>query len=161
TNLADADQAAFQDFVNTLTFEPNPNQNLDRSYPTNFAGGNAVLGLAEFRTQPIISCGTCTVCHRVPPGSGSFNFIIPPNEEGAVSQNFKRPQLRDLYQRMGMNTNAGAASVAGFGFMHDGEQPNLVSFLSRAFFGTGSNGIPENVKTNMSAFLQCFDNGTA
>ncbi|MDB6113023.1 MAG: hypothetical protein JWR69_4773 [Pedosphaera sp.] len=157
TNLTEVDQAAFRDFINTLTFEPNPNQNLDRTYPTNFAGGNAVAGLQSFQTQPIANCGLCIVCHRVPPGSGSFNFIVPNNEEGGLPQNFKRPQLRDLYQRLDMSTNAGAMSMTGFGLMHDGEQPSLISFLSRPFFGT----IPGDVKTNLSAFLQCFDNGTA
>jgi YVTN family beta-propeller protein len=157
TNLAEADQVAFRDFINTLTFEPNPNQNLDRTYPTNFAGGNAAAGLQSFKTQPLANCGLCIVCHLVPPGSGSLNLIPPSNEEGGLPQNFKRPQLRDLYQRMGMATNAGAASLTGFGLMHDGEQPSLISFLSRPFFSD----IPGNVRTNLNAFLQCFDNGTA
>jgi YVTN family beta-propeller protein len=34
TQLSDADMAAFTNFINTVTYMPNPNQNLDRSLPT-------------------------------------------------------------------------------------------------------------------------------
>ena len=39
--LSQSDMNAYRDFINTIRFEPNPNQNLDRSMPTNFAGANA------------------------------------------------------------------------------------------------------------------------
>ena len=42
--LSDADMALYRDFINTIRFEPNPNQNLDRTYPTNFAGADANAG---------------------------------------------------------------------------------------------------------------------
>ena len=156
TDIPDTNQAAFRDFLNSITFEPNPNENLDRTYPTNFAGGNAVLGLQSFQTQTVTH-GLCTVCHLLPPGPGSANQITTADEDG-VFQNFKAPQLRDIYQRMGQNKTAGATSVGGFGLMHDGQETSIISFLSRTnAFGP----IPDGVKTNLSAFLQCFDNGTA
>jgi len=52
-SMNDADMTAFRDFINTVTFAPNPNQNLDRTYPTNFpGGGDALQGFLSF-FQPI------------------------------------------------------------------------------------------------------------
>src|SRR5262249_10495225 len=65
--MNDQDMNAYRDFINTLTFAPNPNENLDRTYPTNFAGGNAQAGLASFSTQPT-GIGICVSCHTPPPG---------------------------------------------------------------------------------------------
>jgi len=153
--LADPEMNDFRDFINTVTFAPNPNQNLDRTYPTNFAGGNAQLGLLSFSNQPT-SIGPCIFCHKLPPGTGSANEIRPLGEDG-VFQNVKMPHFRNIYQKLSENKAAGADSIAGFGLMHDGQEQSVVSFLGRIIFGP----IPPVVKTNLSAFLQCFDNGTA
>ncbi len=139
TNLADVDQAAFLNFINTVTYEPNPNQNLDRSYPTNFAGGNANTGQGDFLIPAFhfSSLGgiprSCTFCHDLPPGPGTGGAILTGAQE-VLFQNFKIPQLRDVYMRMGLNTNAGAASLTGFGFMHDGEHPDADLIPFPAFF---------------------------
>lgn len=153
--MNDQDMNAFRDFINTLTFAPNPNQNLDRTYPPNFAGGNPQAGLTSFFTQPT-SIGLCVSCHTPPPGVGSTNVIRMGLDDG-VFQNFKVPHLRNLYQKASMTKAIGANSIAGFGFMHDGQEPNLVTFLSRPPF----TALPPLVRTNLSAFLLCFDNGTA
>ncbi len=155
TTLADPDMTDFRDFINTVTFAPNPNQNLDRSYPTNFAGGNARQGLLSFTNQPT-SIGQCVFCHRLPPGTGSSNQVRFFGDDG-VFQNVKMPHLRNLYQKLSLNKTPGTDSIAGFGLMHDGQEASVFSFLSRSLFGS----IPAFVKTNLSSFLQCFDNGTA
>ena len=156
TVMNDADMNAFRDFINTITFAPNPNQNLDRTYPTNFAGGNALVGRTVFDSQQT-TLGNCTLCHSPPPGVGSTNAIHPVGEGPNGFQSIKLPQLRNLYQKASMTKAVGADSIAGFGFMHDGQEPNLISFLSQTIFGP----IPASTKTNLSAFLLCFDNGMA
>jgi hypothetical protein len=153
--LPDPEMNDFRDFINTLTFAPNPNQNLDRTYPTNFAGGNAQLGLLAFTNQPT-TIGPCIFCHRLPPGTGSLNEIRPAGED-FIFQNVKMPHLRNLYQKLSENKAAGADSIAGFGLMHDGQEASVITFLSRTLFGA----IPSTVKKDLSSFLQCFDNGTA
>src|SRR5438270_6115859 len=46
--LSTSDINAYRDFINTVVFQPNPNQNLDRTYSTNFAGRNAEAGRLAF-----------------------------------------------------------------------------------------------------------------
>jgi YVTN family beta-propeller protein len=154
--MNDPDMNAFRDFINTMTFAPNPNQNLDRTYPVNFpGGGNAQQGFLSFSNQST-ACGPCILCHTMPPGTGSGNVIRPSGEDG-IFQNVKQPHFRNLYQKVGFNRGTNVDSAAGFGFMHDGQEASIVTFLSRSFFGS----IPATVKTNLSAFLQCWDNGMA
>jgi len=87
--------------------------------------------------------------------NGSSNVIRLGADDG-VFQNVKQPHFRNLYQKIGL-TGHECGQPGGFGFMHDGQEASIVSFLSRTLFAA----IPANVKTNFSAFLQCWDNGTA
>jgi YVTN family beta-propeller protein len=157
-SLSVADMAAYTNFINTIVYEPNPNQNLDRTYPTNFAGGNAQAGLNAFLFTNYTSTLKCTTCHTAPPGPGSDRLIIA---AAALqeSQDFKVPQLRAIYQKLRFNNAAGTNSTDGFGLTHDGTDPSLQVFLSRPVFvnirtNTG-------IKNDLAAFVQCFDTGTA
>jgi hypothetical protein len=159
--LADSDMIAYRDFVNTITFQPNPNQNLDRTYPTNIAGGNARAGKDAFfltnYVSPVLNL-QCTSCHTGPPGPGSDSLIIPGNAL-QESQDFKVPQLRSVYQKLSFNNAAGTNSVGGFGIVHDGLDPSLQTFLSRPVFANINSNA--TIKNNLAAFVQCFDTGTA
>jgi YVTN family beta-propeller protein len=48
--LTDADMNAYRDFINTIRFEPNPNQTLDRQLPSSLPGfeGNPQTGFTNF-----------------------------------------------------------------------------------------------------------------
>jgi YVTN family beta-propeller protein len=156
--LSDADMSAFRDFINTIVYQPNPNQNLDRTYPTSFAGGNAQAGLNAFLFTNYTTQLKCTSCHIAPPGPGSDRLIIP---AAALqeSQDFKVPQLRAEYQKMHFNNAPGTNSLDGFGIVHDGTDPSLQVFLSRPVFTNIRNDT--TIKNNIAAFVQCFDTGTA
>jgi len=156
--LSTADIGAYRDFINTITYEPNPNQNLDRTYPTNFAGGNAAAGQNAFLFTNYNANLACNSCHTAPPGPGSDRLIIP---AAALqeSQDFKVPQLRAIYQKMHLNKSAGTNSIGGFGILHDGSISTLQEFLSAPVFVLITNNA--TVKNNLSAFVQCFDTGTA
>ena len=161
--LSTADMTAYTNFINTITFEPNPNQNLDRTYPTNFAGGNAVIGKsAFFQTNYVGSTPLvlqCNSCHTGPPGPGSNRLIIPASAL-QESQDFKVPQLRAIYQKLHFNNAPGTNSIGGFGITHDGTDPSLQVFLSRPIvFQNIMNNTA--VKNDLAAFVQCFDTGTA
>jgi YVTN family beta-propeller protein len=157
-SLSDPDMNAYRDFINTINFQPNPNQNLDRTYPTNFNGGDANAGRNTFFFTNYAATLQCNSCHTGPPGPGSDSLIIP-----AValqeSQDFKVPHLRNAYQKLNFNNAAGTNSIGGFGFTHDGTDPTLQAFLSRpVFVNINSN---TTIKNNLAAFVQCFDTGTA
>lgn len=163
STLSADDINLFRDFINTVVFQPNPNQNLDRSFPTNFAGGNAVLGRALFLTnlyQPAQGL-SCNTCHKLPTGS---DRLINPDSVLPGSQSFKVAQLRNTYQKTGLNRTKGSAatgtnSIGGFGFQHDGKFEDLVAFFSQSVFGAfASDGLK---KTNIQSFVLCFDTGMA
>ncbi|MDB6109227.1 MAG: hypothetical protein JWR69_977 [Pedosphaera sp.] len=158
TPLSHADMAAYLTFATNITFQANPNQNMDRTYPTNFAGGDAVAGRNTFLNvtyQPFLTCNTC---HEATPGPGSNQQLIP-SLLLQESQSFKVPHLRAAYQKLSFNNKVGANSVGGFGFTHDGADPTLTNFLSKPVFGNFANDTLR--KANLNAFVQCFDTGTA
>ncbi len=160
SSLSSNDVAAYTNFINTITYEPNPNQNLDRTYPTNFAGGDANNGLFLFSNTNYAGVPglVCSSCHTAPPGPGSDRLIIP-GTFLQESQDFKVPQLRAIYQKTHFDNTPGTNTIDGFGFTHDGTIPTIQAFLSQPVFVT-IRGNP-TVKNNLAAFVQCFDTGTA
>jgi DNA-binding beta-propeller fold protein YncE len=163
TALSSADMNAYRDFINTITYQPNPNQNLDRTYPTNVVGGNAEAGRSAFfftnyTGQSGPTALRCDSCHTGPPGSGSDRTITP-RVALQESQDFKVPQLRATYQKMNFNNAPGTNTIGGFGIVHDGQDPSLQVFLSRNVFVNIRNN--NTIKNNLAAFVQCFDTGTA
>lgn len=168
--LSTADMNAYRDFINTIIFEPNPNQNPDRSFPTSFAGGNPVAGRNTFINETYVPPGAderipnglaCNTCHALPTGS---DRLINPDDPLPGSQGFKVPHLRAIYQKTGLNRTKGSPatgtnSIGGFGFQHDGKFQDLFTFLSQSVFGLFS--VDTTRKANLQAFVLCFDTGTA
>jgi YVTN family beta-propeller protein len=156
--LSAADMQAYRAFINTIVFQPNPNQNIDRTLPATFAGGDPTAGRNAFLNtnyQPALQL-RCNSCHAVPTGTDrSFTPAAALQEP----QTFKVPHLRNIYQKMRLTNAPGAQSLLGFGIVHDGTDPSLFAFLSRPVFGVFANDAV--VKRNVSAFVQCFDTGTA
>jgi YVTN family beta-propeller protein len=156
--ISTADMTAYRDFVNTIQFQPNPNQRLDRTLPASIAGGDPNAGRNTFLNEPFTPNITCNSCHTSNPGPGSNKVIIPASilQE---SQGFKVPHLRNIYQKLNFNNASGASSIGGFGLLHDGSDPNISVFLSNPVFQSFANDSVR--KANINAFLLCFDTGTA
>ncbi len=154
--LPDADMAAFTAFINTVRFMPNPNQNLDRSLPSTFAGGDPIAGQNTFMNEPYVPPLTCNTCHKSNPGPGTNNALQ--FVEGAL-QPFKVAHLRNVYQKVGVNREWGGVSVNGFGLLNDGSQSNAFELLSQRQFHLFADDPVR--KQNLSAFLMCFDTGMA
>jgi len=157
--LSTADMTAYTNFVNTIVFQPNPNQKLDRQLPDTFPnGGNPKAGFTNFTVdqyQPTIGL-TCNTCHRLPNGSTPTIISAQALQE---SQDFKVPHLRNVYQKLNITHVPGATSISGFGITHDGVDPDLFTFLSRPVFGQFAGNT--TIKRNLEAFVQCFDTGMA
>ncbi len=160
--LSVPDMQAYRDFINTVVFQPNPNQNLDRTMPTNFAGGNAEAGRIIFmntNNSPTNNYTTglnCNTCHTVPTGTAK---VLIPAAALQESQDFKIPHLRNMYQKTTSSHTNGAVSTSGFGFIHDGTFSDTFTFLSQPVFSTFATNTVK--KQHLSAFLACFDTGTA
>lgn len=161
TTLTSADMAAFRDFIHAVRMPANPNLNLDRSMPATFppGGPNAGNTQAGFNTyaNDVYTAGlTCNTCHGLPNGT---NGTLIPAFALQESQSFKVPQLRDAYQKIFFKRSSTEVSLSGYGFTHDGVDPDLFTFLSRPVFGSFANDTTR--KRNLSAFVQCLDTGTA
>ncbi len=156
--LTTDEMAAFTAFTQTLTYPPNPLQNLDRTFPNPSTGSSAERGRLLFNTAALDGgLLSCNACHSAFPGirSGTNNLIIP----GLLlqeSQDFKVPQLRGLYQKVGLQNSAGE-QLSGFGFIHDGTIDTLLSFLRLPVF-TFRN---DNDRRDVEAFVLAFDSGLA
>jgi YVTN family beta-propeller protein len=152
------EMTAFTAFTQTLTYPPNPNQNLDRTFPNPATGPSAERGRQLFNTGALDGgLLSCNACHTASPGfrSGTSNLIIP----GLLlqeSQDFKVPQLRGLYQKLGLQNSAGE-QLSGFGFIHDGTIDTLLDFLRLPVFTFSS----DNDRRDVEAFVLAFDSGLA
>jgi YVTN family beta-propeller protein len=156
--LTAEEMADFEAFVLTLTYPPNPFQNLDRTFPDPPSGPSAARGQRLFNDSRLDAAVlTCDQCHTTGSNfrSGTNNVIIP----GLLlqePQDFKVPQLRGLYQKVGMRKAPGEQAV-GFGFIHDGSIDTLLSFLRLPVF-TFRN---DDDRRDVEAFLMAFDSGIA
>ncbi|HEX8089566.1 MAG TPA: hypothetical protein VF762_11965 [Blastocatellia bacterium] len=156
--LTGDEMASFEAFVETLTYPPNPLQNPDRTYPDPPAGPSAARGQELFTNSRLDAAVlTCNQCHTASPGFKSgTNSIIIPGRLLNESQDFKVPQLRGMYQKVGMS-NAPGEQASGFGFTHDGSIDTLLNFLRVPIF-TFRN---DDDRRDVEAFLLAFDSGIA
>lgn len=151
STLSTEEMNAYRDFINTIRFQPNPNQNLDRTLPATFDGGDPIEGRNTY-----INVTGCNTCHTLPTGS---NGLVIQKEVLQETQAFKVPHLRNVYQKVNLDRSPGATSVGGFGLIHDGEDDSMITFLSRPVFGPLSTNTVQ--QQNLGAFVQCIDTGMA
>ncbi|MBS0659430.1 MAG: beta-propeller fold lactonase family protein [Verrucomicrobia bacterium] len=161
STLSAAEMTAFRDFIRTVRMPANPNQNLDRIAPRFFPpgapdAGDTVAGQNTYVNEVYNAGLTCATCHTLPTGT---NGTLIPAFALQESQSFKVPQLRDAFQKVYFRRSATAVSLSGYGFTHDGVDPDLFTFLSRPVFNRFANDTTR--KRNLTAFVQCFDTGTA
>ncbi|MEO5728175.1 MAG: hypothetical protein ABI134_08260, partial [Byssovorax sp.] len=143
TQLTTGQMAQFTDFILQVAYPPNPIRNLDNSLtPAQQAGRDF------FFTASAASQGPCQSCHHIDPeanpGEGNFAGFFGTDGRSsfdAEPQVFKVPQLRNMYDKIGMfgssRTDGSVGpdpfmgdQVRGFGFNHDGAIPDLFRFAS-------------------------------
>jgi YVTN family beta-propeller protein len=156
--LSPQEMAAFDAFVRTLAYPPNPLQNLDRTLPNPASGPNAARGAQLFNNARLDgNILTCNQCHTTFPGTGTgTNRSIIQAALLQEPQDFKVPQLRGLYQKTGMRRAAGEQD-AGYGFAHDGSFDTVLNFLRSAVFTFQS----DNDRRDVEQFMLAFDTGIA
>lgn len=145
------DMADLEAYLMSLRHHPNPNRNLDRTLPTVLGAGNPLAGRDLYNSH---NKSHCITCHAYPGGSDN-NIDLP--QEAGLTQPVKTAPLRTVYQRNYLNPRLGAVSRSGFGLLHDGtgfELPTVHPYVL------------DNLNTvkelqDVSAFVLCFDTGTA
>jgi DNA-binding beta-propeller fold protein YncE len=200
----DADMQTFADFALDIVMPPNPVRALDNSLTTAQTAGRSFFlgcdGLDSFTGVPVqcpdggapatgghLSDGialqslgfTCQSCHVLNPEMGFFGTDGESSFE-ALPQTTKIPQLRNLYDKVGMfgappnlRTNSGdngftGPQVRGGGFEHDGSVDTLFRFLQAGVFdppdaGPGRTGFAggDPQRRNVEQYLLAFDNDLA
>lgn len=141
------------EYLKSLVHHSNPNRNLDRSLPTSFATGNPLTGRDLFNNH---AKSHCNVCHLLPEGT-DHNIDLP--QESGLSQPVKTPPLRTTYQRMLFDSRFGAVSISGFGMLHDGTGGTSMLPTVHPYVLSNLETIQE--LRDVTAFIQCFDTGTA
>lgn len=150
-SLSTAEMLDYEAFILSVEFPPNPYRNAENEPPTTINGGDPIGGKFIFET---FRDGFCTTCHRFPLGTNGH--VIPLNlTNGFGNQPMKTPQLRNLYEKVGLDDPTGSNNNRGFGFLHNGRDPTLQDFLLH----------PETQLTtaespHVEAFLLAFDTGT-
>ncbi|MBM4233947.1 MAG: hypothetical protein FJ160_07175 [Gammaproteobacteria bacterium] len=136
TPLSTAQMQAFTDFVMQLSNPPNPVRALDNSLTADENAGRDI-----YMNFPITLLGSCDNCHRLRPTSGQFGTGgLMTFEGGRISENFKVPQLRNVYTKAGMfgfsgdNSISTGAQIRGFGFSNDGAVDTLDNFFRDPVF---------------------------
>jgi len=150
-SLSFADMQKYSDFIMTVVYPPNPDQNLDRTWPDP-AGPtpSPTRGLNEF--ENVVHDGqVCSNCHALPKGTNRA-FI----QSRFESQVFKVQQLRNIYEKTGF-TRASGPQKRGFGVLHDGTVDNVVSLLHRPSFSFSN----EQERSDLESFVLSFDTGMA
>ena len=135
--IAESDMQKFADFALQIRQPPNPIRNLDNSLTTGQQLGfdvwddQAVLADATNNTQ----ARQCNDCHTIDPAKGFFGTNGNKSKAAEAAQNFKIPQLRHMYTKVGMfgPTTGGAShfgnQIRGWGFSHDGSIDLMKIFL--------------------------------
>lgn len=171
----------YTDFIMQLTMPPNPVRQLNDQLTANQAIGSAV-----YINQAVLFADddTCVVCHALPNFDPSTGDPTPSNllddhlfgtdktlTFETTQQFIKVPQLRNMYQKVGMfgmpiaSEHANDEQVSGFGYLHEGAIDTLQTFVHFVFrditTGTGPDD-RENVSLTKAAqvtdFLMAFDN---
>jgi DNA-binding beta-propeller fold protein YncE len=193
THIPAAAMAAFTDFILQVKYPPNPNRPLDNVLTPDQEAGHQLF---EHTNCGFVGCldGNCPVlrcasCHTLDPagnpGTSAPGFFGTSGMSSFAGnpQLFKVPQLRNLYQKVGMFGNAANPAillddsgfkgdqVRGFGFLHDGGIDTLFRFhhaviFSVLFTGEGNGGMPEGPegelqRAQIESFLLAFPTNLA
>ncbi|WP_422444403.1 MULTISPECIES: YncE family protein [unclassified Endozoicomonas] len=120
------------DFALGIQSRPNPVRNLDNTLTPRQAQGQSDYYNAAL-DRGVASCNSC---HKLDAENGLFGTDKKITSEGPlVSQDFKIPHLRNMYQKVGMFGTSYLGSehmgdqVRGFGYGHDGTFASLDDFL--------------------------------
>jgi len=152
TGLPGADISAFNDFIQTVTYPPNPNMKLDRTLPDPSLQPSAQRGKNAFTTLHLDDGKFCVECHEFP--FGTSNQITSAASMGN-SQDLNVSQLRNMYEKTGFGKTGPVKT--GFGFSHNGQWESLFEFFKQPFFTFGSN----LVRRDMEAFMLAWDTDIA
>ena len=157
--IPDSEMVAMSQFVLPLSYPPNPNQFLDRTFRDAPVGTPSAERGRQFFANTAVDAGrTCSFCHSVAIGTNGQLIDRFALQE---AQDMKVPQLRNLYQKTGFTDAPGAVNKRGFGFTHNGSVDNLFDFLHFPGFAFAAGADGDAQRRDVEAYLLSFDTGLA
>jgi YVTN family beta-propeller protein len=156
--LTSQQMADFKAFVLAMKYPPNPNQGQTRS-PNEFN-----IGFSFFSVNRLFG-GTinCSECHLIQNFQTGTDNKITPATPLVESQSVKVPQLRGIYQKVGLHRDQTSAQITGFGLAHDGTFDTLFNFMKAPQFNFASAGDPftaDSWRRDMEQMILRLDTGT-
>ena len=127
--LSAGEMADFKSFVQSLKYPPNPNEFQSRT-PSEFTGGFSFFSFERLDGGTI----NCSDCHLVTNFQAGTDNKITPSLALQEPQSVKVPQLRGLYQKVGLDRTAATPQITGFGLTHDGTFDTLFNFMKAPQF---------------------------
>jgi len=166
--LTEDEMALFTEFALELSYPPNPIRALDNSLTDAETAGRDTY----FNKITTGSAFTCNDCHTIDLTMGHFGTSGDSSVEGSdISQEFKVPHIRNMYQKVGKFGNTGRFSaddgnageqIRGFGFMHDGHMDTLNNFFKGDVFRFDFNAAEnERIISEVVAFVMAADSELA
>lgn len=154
--LTAPEMADFKAFVQSMRYPPNPNQ--FQSRPPN----DATSGFSFFNLERLdggsINCSQCHLITNFQPGTDNK---ITPSLALQEPQSVKVPQLRGLYQKVGINRSQSAPQITGFGLIHDGSFDTLFNFMKAPQFLFNTDpATADSWRRDMELMLLRLDTGT-
>jgi sugar lactone lactonase YvrE len=180
----------FTDFQLQVVLPPNPVRALNNSLTSAqaagknfFTGGNGGnrpsdgINLGVFGMLLGTTAFTCDGCHVLNPALGQFGTGTNASFEG-IQQIFKVPQLRNMYDKVGMfgmaptnffnNSTEGPTGpqVRGFGFTNEGSVDTMFRFFHALVFNPQINSgfplqDPDTTRRDVEQFMLAFDSDIA
>lgn len=153
--ITNAEMQQFADFTLEMMLPPNPVRALDNSLTS-----LAQSGRTRYFNNISDTVATCDGCHTLDPEDGFFGTAGEQSFEGET-QNFKVPQTRNVYDKIGMfgtsriNSHQGD-QVRGYGVLHDGSIDTVFNFLGATVFG-----LTNNQQRQLEAFTLQFPSDLA
>lgn len=198
--FSQTDMQTFADFALKITMPPNPIRALDNSLSTAQAAGrsfymgctgvDSISGNPVNCTNDIPDAGTahfsdgvgvstlgfaCNGCHVLDPANGYFGTDGESSFEN-LPQTMKIPQLRNLYDKIGMFGNPAIPNVnvqdnaftgpqiRGNGFSHDGSIDTIFRFLQATVFNDQGGQIGfanDDARRDVEQYILAFDSDLA
>jgi len=135
--LDDDEFLAYETFVNSIQYGPNPKQPTDRIYSGDFGDPDIFVydpagdgssggqrGMKIFHTVRTLGQSSCVRCHQLPEGSNNRITVLlgQPTESAATRGLFQKEGKRDIN---GYSDPADTAYTGFFGMLHTGFTPSL------------------------------------
>jgi DNA-binding beta-propeller fold protein YncE len=182
-----SEMQSFANFQLQVMPPPNPVRNLDNSLTASQQNGEAFYngtrpadGVNSALLDALLGSPasfSCNGCHTLDASNGFFGTGGNQSFE-QLPQTVKIPQLRNLYDKIGMfgspvvsfqsapDSGPTGNQVRGFGFLNDGSTDTVFRFLSAAPFNPTSNsGFPQTnpdaTRRDVEQFLLAFDSDLA